>query len=468
MNSPLLPYGPTPSPRQLAWHRLETYGFIHFTVNTFTDLEWGYGDESPAIFNPTALDCRQWVQVARQGGLKGLILTAKHHDGFCLWPSQYTTHSVRHSPWRAGQGDVVAELAAACREYGLKLGLYLSPWDRNHPAYGQPEYITYYRDQLRELLTRYGPVFEVWHDGANGGDGYYGGARETRRIDASTYYDWPHTWELARQLQPDAVIFSDGGPDIRWVGNEVGIASETTWCTYTPAGRYPGSPGIEDFGVGHPGGSDWVPPETDVSIRPGWFYHPHEDQAVKSVEHLLDIYFQSVGYGTSLLLNLPPDRRGLIHEIDAAHLAAFHRILERTFEENLITQALITASATRGPAYAPACLADGDPEPLWAAPDGVTTATLQFEFTHPQPFNVFLVQEAIAFGQRVRRWRLEAQTSEGSWQPLAGGTTIGYKRLARFNPVTAQKVRLLLDDCAACPAISAAGLFFNPDLQPSA
>ena len=230
------PWGAIPSPRQLAWHRLETYGFIHFTTNTFTDLEWGYGDENPQVFNPTALDTRQWARVAKEGGLKGLILTCKHHDGFCLWPSQYTAHSVVNSPWQNGQGDVVRELADACREFGLKMGIYLSPWDRNHSLYGQPAYVEYYRDQLVELLTLYGPIFEVWHDGANGGDGWYGGACETRKIDPASYYGWLETWGLVRLLQPEAVIFCDAGGDIRWVGNEAGIGSETTWCTFNPAG----------------------------------------------------------------------------------------------------------------------------------------------------------------------------------------------------------------------------------------
>jgi alpha-L-fucosidase len=460
MNHP--PLGPTPSPRQLAWHRLETYGFIHFTTNTFTDLEWGYGDEKPAIFNPTALDCRQWVQVAKDGGLKGLILTAKHHDGFCLWPSRFTEHSVKHSPWRGGQGDVVGELSAACRESGLKFGVYLSPWDRNHPRYGSPAYVDYYRDQLRELLTNYGPIFEVWHDGANGGDGYYGGACEIRKIDASTYYGWPQTWELTRQLQPEAVIFSDAGPDIRWVGNESGIGSETTWCTYNAAGRYPGSSGVEDFGIGHEGGAQWIPPETDVSIRPGWFYHTHEDDAVKTVDHLTEIYIQSVGRGTSLLLNLPPDRRGLIHEIDAARLREWRARLDRTFENDLAPQGRLIASGQFSPECPPARLTDGNPDTFWAA--NTLQAEVQLEFEHPITFNVFQAQETIAYGQRVRQWRLEAQTSAG-WQSVTSGTTIGSKRLARFAPVTAQHIRLRLPDNLAAPVLSSISLFHSTEIQ---
>jgi alpha-L-fucosidase len=459
------PWGAVPSLRQLAWHRLETYGFIHFTINTFTDLEWGYGDESPRVFNPTALDTRQWANVAKQGGLKGLILTCKHHDGFCLWPSQYTTHSVVNSPWLNGQGDVVRELADACREFNLKMGIYLSPWDRNHSLYGQPAYVEYYRDQLVELLSLYGPIFEVWHDGANGGDGWYGGSCETRKINPASYYGWLETWGLVRLLQPEAAIFCDAGGDIRWVGNEAGIGSETTWCTFNPAGRYPGYPDVSDMGNGHEGGSHWAPPETDVSIRPGWFYHAHEDESVKSISQLVDIYFKSVGRGTSLLLNLPPDRRGLINEIDASRVRVLHEILERTFEYDLAPGAMITASNTRGPDYAAACLVDNNPETYWAAEDRVTNAQLIFEFKHPIVFNIFQAQEYIALGQRVRAWRLEAQTPDGNWLPVTEGTTIGYKRLARFTAVTAQRVRFSLQDCAACPVLSSISLFYNPDLS---
>jgi alpha-L-fucosidase len=458
------PWGVIPSPRQLAWHSLETYGFIHFTTNTFTDLEWGYGDESPMVFNPTALDTRQWARVAKEGRLKGLILTCKHHDGFCLWPSRYTGHSVVNSPWQNGQGDVVRELADACREFGLKLGIYLSPWDRNHPQYGQPAYVDYYRKQLYELLTLYGPIFEVWHDGANGGDGWYGGACETRKIDPASYYGWSETWGLVRLLQPDAVIFCDAGGDIRWVGNESGIGSETTWCTFNPAGRYPGYPEVSDLGTGHEGGSHWAPPETDVSIRPGWFYHAREDESVKSLSQLVDIYFKSVGRGTSLLLNLPPDQRGLIHEIDAARVRVLHEILERTFEYDLASAASITASNTRGSDFVAAHLVDGDPETYWAAEDGVTNTQLLLEFKYPIVFNIFQAQEYIALGQRVRAWHLDAQTHDGIWRVLTEGTTIGYKRLARISPVTTQRIRLSLEDCAACPVLASIGLFYNSDL----
>jgi alpha-L-fucosidase len=244
------PVLPLPSERQLAWHELEYYAFVHFNMNTFTNMEWGFGDESPDLFNPAELDCRQWARVCKEAGMKGIILTAKHHDGFCLWPSEYTEHSVKNSPWKNGQGDVVQELADACREYGLKFGVYLSPWDRNHPDYGKPEYLTYFRNQLRELLTNYGDVFEVWFDGANGGTGWYGGANEERRIDRKTYYDWENTYKIVRELQPMACLFSDAGPDVRWVGNEEGWAMKTNWAPIRRDEFYPGSPnyaGTQDW-----------------------------------------------------------------------------------------------------------------------------------------------------------------------------------------------------------------------------
>jgi len=317
---PPAPYGPLPSTRQLRWHAMEFYGFLHFTVNTFTDKEWGYGDESPDVFNPLDFDADQIVGTATDAGMKGLILTCKHHDGFCLWPSRYTEHSVKNSSWRGGRGDVVREISDACARHGIRFGVYLSPWDRNHPDYGRPEYLVYYRNQLRELLTEYGPVFEIFFDGANGGDGYYGGANERRQIDATTYYDWPNTWGLVRELQPDTILFSDAGPDIRWVGNERGIAGETCWATSNREDFAPGRADAARLNSGDRPGTHWVPAECDVSIRPGWFYHASEDDRVRTPENLMELYQASVGRGASFLLNLPPDRRGQIHENDVRSL----------------------------------------------------------------------------------------------------------------------------------------------------
>ena len=456
------PCGPVPTFRQLIQHRREFYGFIHFTTNTFTDKEWGYGDESPAVFNPTELDARQWARVARDVGMKGLILTCKHHDGFCLWPSAFTEHSVKNSPWRQGKGDVVRELSDACREFGIEFGVYLSPWDRNHPEYGRPEYVTYYRNQLRELLTGYGEVFEVWFDGANGGDGYYGGAREKRTIDGATYYGWDETRRLVRELQPSAIMFSDVGPDIRWVGNESGVGSETTWCTMNTGGGYPGQ-AIPNLGEGEENGSEWVPPETDVSIRPGWFYHASEDARVRSVAQLLDIYYQSVGRGTTLLLNLPPDRRGLLHEVDVERLKVFRQALDAIFAGDLARGAVASASNVRGhaTAFAPACVRDGHPETYWATDDGVTRASVELTFPQATAFNNIVVQEYVPLGQRVQAWTLAARVN-GVWTRIQAGTTIGFKRILRVPPVTADAVRLEITRAKACPTLAAFGVHLAP------
>jgi alpha-L-fucosidase len=457
---PPAPVGAVPSARQLAWHELEFYGFLHFTVNTFTDKEWGAGDEPESVFNPTALDARQWAQVARDAGMKGLILTAKHHDGFVLWPSQYTTHSVARSPWKDGNGDVVGDLARACREFGLQFGVYLSPWDRNHKDYGRPEYLDYYRAELRELLTSYGDLFEVWFDGANGGDGYYGGAREKRTIDGATYYEWPRTWSLVRDLQPRAVMFSDAGPDVRWVGNERGVAFETSWNTITLNGLYPGAPDYTKVAAGSPDGADWAPPEVDVSIRPGWFYHPAEDTRVKSVDRLVEIYEQSVGRGANLLLNVPPDRRGLIADVDAARLREFGATIASTYQTDLARTARATASAVRGRtrAFDASRVNDGDQTTYWATDDGVTTGSIELTWPQPVTFSRLVLQEAIALGQRVERWTADAYV-DGAWTPIAEGTTIGHKRITRVHPTETSRLRVTITQARACPVISTIAVY---------
>lgn len=461
--APPAPVGAVPSARQLAWHDLQFYGFIHFTVNTFTDKEWGYGDEAESLFNPTALDTRQWARVARDAGMKGLILTAKHHDGFALWPSRFTAHSVKASPWRNGGGDLVGELSRACREFGLAFGVYLSPWDRNHAEYGRPAYIEYYRNQLRELLTNYGRVSEVWFDGANGGDGYYGGARERRRIDGATYYDWANTWKLVRELQPQAVMFSDVGPDVRWVGNEKGVAFETSWNPITLDGFYPGHPKYTQIAAGSPDGAGWVPPEVDVSIRPGWFYHPAEDAKVASVDKLVEIYEQSIGRGSNLLLNIPPDRRGLIPEVDAARLRAFGQRIAATYKTDLARRATARADRVRGGSsrYDAARAIDGDPDTYWATDEGVSSGTIDLHWRQPVRVDRVVIQEAIALGQRVESWTVQAEI-DGRWTPLASGTTVGYKRIATFAPVSTSKIRVTIEKARACPAISALGAYLAP------
>jgi len=457
--------GPLPEPRQLLWHEMEFYAFVHFNMNTFTDMEWGTGGESPETFNPTELDCRQWARVCKEAGMKGIILTAKHHDGFCLWPSEYTEHSVKNSPWKDGKGDVVRELADACEEYGLKLGLYLSPWDRNHAEYGRDAYITYFRNQLTELLSNYGEVFEVWFDGANGGTGYYGGANEERRVDRKTYYDWPTTRKIIRELQPNAVIFSDAGPGVRWVGNESGWAGETNWSIIRREEFYPGSPNHRDLPYGHEDGTHWVPAEVDVSIRPGWYYHKSEDHKVKSVKHLVDIYYHSIGRNASFLLNFPVDQRGLIHERDEEQLMKMVEVIRKDLEIDLARDASAEASQVRGDSrkFDGSKAIDGDPETYWSTDDGIVSASLTLDFGEETTFNRFLVQEYIALGQRVKEFSLEAWV-DGAWKEIDKQTTIGYKRILRFENVSSQKLRLNILDAKGSLTLSNVEVYHAPKL----
>ncbi|MCC6395104.1 MAG: alpha-L-fucosidase [Bryobacterales bacterium] len=457
------PYGAVPSARQLLWHELEVYAFLHFTVNTFTDKEWGYGDEDPNLFAPTAFDADAIVSALEAGGMKGVILTCKHHDGFCLWPTKTTEHCVRASRWKGGKGDVVKEVSEAARRRGLKFGVYLSPWDRNSALYGGPEYVKMYREQLRELLTEYGPVYEVWHDGANGGDGYYGGAREKRTIDKRTYYDWPRTWEMARKLQPDAVIFSDVGPDIRWVGNEKGFANETCWATYDPVGEdggvaAPGYTRYKEATTGHRNGKHWLPAECDVSIRPGWFFHESQNGRVKSAAELWDLYSKSVGRGASFLLNVPPDRRGLIHETDAASLKEFGARRKRTFGRNLAAGAKVKASNVRGRGFGAENLVDGKRDTYWSSADEVNTPEVVVDMGREARFDVVRLREHIALGQRVEGFALE-HWEDGGWRRLAEGTSVGSCRLVLLGKaVTARKVRLRVQS-PVCVALSELGLY---------
>lgn len=455
-----------PSPQQIAYQEMELIGFVHFTVNTFTDQEWGYGDESEEVFNPTELDPNQWAQVASEIGMKQLILTAKHHDGFCLWPSKYTEHSVKNSPWKDGKGNVVREFEQACRKYDLKMGLYLSPWDRNHAGYGTPAYIEYYRNQLKELLTGYGEVSEIWFDGANGGDGYYGGAREERRIDRTTYYNWPETWGLVMKLQPNVIIFSDKGPGCRWIGNENGFAGETNWSMFNMDSVTVGAADVAYLNSGDPNGVDWVVGECDVSVRPGWFYHETEDSQVKTPQQLVDIYYKSVGRNGTLLLNIPPDKRGLFHENDIQILKEFRKIIDETFKTNLAIGKKIIASNFRlnHEKFAPNNILDGDKDTYWATDDGVLDAMLEIDLGKGVSFDRAMLREPIRFGQRISGFSLEALV-DGKWTELAKGTTIGYKRLLRFEPVTATKVRIKISEANNVPALSEFGLFKASELE---
>ncbi|MCC6443249.1 MAG: alpha-L-fucosidase [Armatimonadetes bacterium] len=435
--APLLP---VPNPRQKAWQEMEYIAFAHFGVNTFTDREWGEGDEDPTIFNPGQLDARQWASVLKEAGIKMLILTAKHHDGFCLFPSRFTEHSIQNSPWRGGKGDVVKEVADACCEAGLKLGLYLSPWDRHEPTYGNSlAYNEYFKNQLGEILTRYGPITEVWFDGACG-EGPNGKRQE---------YDWEGFYATVRRLQPEAVIF--GGPDIRWVGNEDGVARETEWSVLPPP------EGSEDPQA------QWFPAECDVSIRPGWFYHAREDGQIKSLDHLLDVYFKSIGRNSVLLLNIPPDRRGLLHENDARRLIEFREAVEAIFKTDLARRAKGEASQVRGGSaeYAAGRAMDGHPDTYWAVDDGVTSAWLEVDLGKEASFNVARLEEPVSLGQRVQAYRIEAWDG-AAWKEINRGTTVGYRKLDRFPTLTARKVRLVIEKSRSGPLIRTFGLYLDP------
>jgi alpha-L-fucosidase len=410
---------PSPTPAQLAWQRDELAMFLHFGVNTFTDREWGDGTEDPAIFAPAKLDTRQWARTARSAGFRAMILTAKHHDGFCLWPSRTTTHSVAKSQWRDGHGDVVREFVGACRAEGLRPGLYLSPWDRNNPAYGDsPRYNDLYCDQLTELLTNYGKLAEVWFDGANGE-----GPNGKRQV-----YDWPRFWALVRRLQPEAVMFSDAGPDVRWCGNEKGSAGDPNWSTVDPrAVTFPGAsgPGVTRALLhGDPGGSVWRPAEADTSIRPGWFYHPAEDDRVRTSSDLFDLYLSSVGRNSKLLLNVPPTREGLLHYADISSLNGFHELRTSRLAVDLASGARVTWQTD------------------WRAAD--------IDLGRIATVSIARLEEDITHGQVVAAYSLLGSDG-GPWRMLSHGTTIGYARIDRFEPAGVRRVRLVIDDAVAPP-----------------
>jgi alpha-L-fucosidase len=434
--------------------------FVHFGPNTFTDKEWGDGQEDPGVFNPSAMDCRQWASTARAAGMKGIILTAKHHDGFCLWPSQYGGHTVRESGWRDGRGDVLRELSEACRAYDLGFGVYLSPWDRNHSTYGTPAYNQVFANTLTEVLTNYGPIFEQWFDGANGDE-----AQGKKQV-----YDWDLFHQTVSMHQPHAVIFSDVGPGCRWVGNERGLAGETNWSRLNVRGFEPGwgAPPADSLNSGNIDGEAWIPAETDVSIRPGWFYSPHTDDRVKSVSELVDIYHTSIGRNSNLLLNVPPNREGRIHPGDSVRLMEFRRALDACFAHDLLAKAKLRTTDTRGGArkYAVGQVLNEDYHRYWATNDGVHTASIEITLAETTAFNTFLVQEYIPLGQRISQFNLEGwDESTAQWQVLGQGSTIGYKRILRFPRVKAQKLRLNILGALAPPVLNRMGLYNAPDLQ---
>ncbi len=448
-----------PTPQQLAWQELEYTAFIHFGINTFVGREWGDGTESPEKFNPTELNAMQWVQTFKDAGMKMVILTAKHHDGFCLWPTETTAHSVKASPWRNGQGDLVREVKDACDALELKFGVYLSPWDRNAESYGDsPRYNEFFSQQLTELLTRYGKVDEVWFDGA------FGEGLDGRR----QVYDWESYYELIYGLQPDAVI-AIMGEDVRWVGTETGYGRPTEWSVtaYAPGGRSEMEAINENLGLNAMtpdlGSRElidradqlfWYPAEVDVSIRPGWFYHQHEDQRVKSLAHLVDIYFNSIGMNAVLLLNVPPDQRGLIHENDVARLIEFRQWMDAAFAENLLLNARPNKRKARA-------AIDGKSKSYFAIKR--FPETVEFELGREVKFDVMELQEYIAKGQRVESFTVEALL-DGQWQEITSGTTIGYKRLMRFAPVSSDRIRITIQQARHHALISGLGLYLIPEI----
>lgn len=449
------PFGPLPTQKQINWQEMEFYAFVHFSLNTFTNKEWGYGDESPELFNPTNLDVRQWARVVKEAGMKGIILVAKHHDGFCLWPSAYTERSVKNSPWKNGKGDLVKELAAACKEYGLKLGLYLSPWDRSRADYGKPEYVTYFRNQLKELLTNYGDVFEMWFDGANGGDGYYGGANETRKINTLEYYNWDETYKLIYKIAPKTLVWGVGPSEARWIGNEEGRAGKTNWSLLRQKDELAGKVHYTEFMSGHEDGEKWVPGEADVSIRPGWFYHAVEDDKVRPLDEMVDIYYESVGRNATLLLNLPVDKRGLVHENDEERLKELVSTIKSDFKTDLLAGSNVKADNVRGNSaeFAGKKVSDGNKNSYWATDDNVKSASIVFEFDKPTSINRILLQEYIKLGQRVKAFNVEAKV-DGKWITVANETTIGYKRILRIDRVTASALKINITDSKASIVIS--------------
>ena len=459
--APLLPL---PEQKQVDWQRMETYAFIHFGLNSFCDREWGYGDTDPKMFNPKRLDCEQWVKTLMAAGMKGVILTAKHHDGFCLWPFEGNDYNVSKSPWRNGKGNVVKELSEACKKHGLKFAVYLSPWDRSRADYGSPSYVEYFHSQLRDLLTNYGPVFEVWFDGANGGDGYYGGARDKRTIDRKNYYNYPRIYQILDSLQPQAVVFSDGGPGCRWVGNEKGFAGETNWAFIPKNTVYPGYPNYPELQFGYPDGDQWTAAECDVSIRPGWFYHPEEDDKVKSPEQLADLYYRSVGHNATLLLNFPVDRNGLINPIDSANAVNFHKLIQRELGNNLVAGMKPKVSNERGGQFTAQALTDGSWDTYWATGDGVTSADITFTFKKARKMNRIMLQEYIPLGQRVKKFAVEWLDKNGTWKAVEQGeetTTIGYKRLLRFLTVETKGLRVRILDSRGPICMNNIGVYYG-------
>ena len=420
---------PVPTKQQLAWHEMEFYLFAHFGPNTFTDKEWGEGTEPEDIFNPSNLDCRQWCRVAKAAGAKGIIITAKHHDGFCLWPSKYSTHTVRESKWKNGKGDVLKELSQACKEYGLKFGVYISPWDRNHPKYGTAEYNDVFVNMMKEIFTNYGPIWELWWDGANGE-----GPNGKRQV-----YDWDRFKRTVRKLSPGTVIFSDVGPDIRWCGNEKGIAGETNWNLLDTVGFTPGAgaPPVDTLNRGNVNGKVWIPAECDVSIRPGWFYHKEEDKKVKTPEELFQLYLKSVGRGANLLLNVPPDRAGRISEKDSMALLGFKKLRDESFKTNLL----------KGENF---FMSEGDS----------VKSILQMHFKEYKNINCIVIREEIKKGQSVETFSIRVGDNE---KIQSSTTTIGRKRIITFSQVKTDHLYIHISNSKGKVSVAGIAAYLIPE-----
>lgn len=458
------PVGATPTEAQIAWHKLETYAFVHFGLNTFNDLEWGYGNTPASTFNPKRLDTDQWVRTFKEAGMKGVLITTKHHDGFCLWPTKTTEYSVKNSPWKNGQGDLVKDLSESCRKYGLKLGIYLSPWDRNHPEYGREGYQKVFHEQIRELATNYGELFEYWFDGANGGTGWYGGADEKRSINPKEYYKYEEAAEILRANNPNIMIFGGTVPTIRWIGNEQGWAGETNYATYDMDGEKHHRENI----WGHRGAKTWLPGEVDVSIRPGWFYHHREDHQVRSVANITNLYYQSVGRNANFLLNFPISLDGVVPATDSLNAVRWYKHIQKSFSNNLAKGAKVTALNNRvGAKFAPAHLVDGNDETYWATTDDIHTAEIVLELPERKKLNNILLQEYIRLGQRVEAFELETRDASGAWQAITTGdslTTIGYKRIIRMKPVLTDAIRLKVTKSMGPVCLSELQAYFAAEL----
>jgi alpha-L-fucosidase len=451
------PYGALPNANQLQWHKMEQIAIIHLALVTYDDKEWGFGDTSPKVFNPVNFDANKIIKTVKDAGMKGIILVTKHHEGFCLWPTKTTDYNISKSPYKDGKADMVKEYADACKKYGIKLGLYLSPWDRNNQYYGTDKYVTdVFMGQLRELLTNYGEVFEIWFDGANGGDGYYGGAREIRKINNKTYYRWNEVLAMCKQLQPKAVFFN--GTSLRWIGNEDGIAGETNWCTLSddPNTIIDGSTnGIE-------GGNIWAPAEADFRLRNGWVYHKAEDNTVKQPSVLLERYMTTVGRNAMFNIGLTPNKLGEFHQNDIDALLGYKKLMDESFGVNLAINAKIQATNGRRE-YSPKQLIDNNRDSFWAAKENCMTSEITFSFDKSIEVNAIALQEYIEKGQRIKAFSVEALV-DGKMKTLCHATTIGYKRIIRFPTVFTNRVIVRIKDSKASPVLSEIMFFKMADV----